>query len=107
MRATSRRLSQAIGAPANYLLLLNTIAAAEVDNPGTVLKNVVIQDSLPERSHYFDAGVTQVIVPGLEIGLDAYYKIARDLIDDGQFGAAYVLTAFNYAQGEMKAWNSK
>ena len=35
--------SQAVGAPANYLLLLNTIAAAEVGNPGTVLKNVVIQ----------------------------------------------------------------
>ena len=98
---------QAIGAPANYLLLQNTIAAAEVGNPGTVLKNVIINDSLPERSHYFDAGVTQVLAPGLEIGVDAYYKIARDLIDDGQFGAAYVLTAFNYAQGENEGLELK
>jgi outer membrane receptor protein involved in Fe transport len=50
----------------------------------------------PERSHYFDAGITQKIFPGLEVGVDAYYKIARDLLDDGQFGAALVLDAFNY-----------
>jgi hypothetical protein len=42
----------------------------------------------------------QQVLPGLEVGVDAYYKKATNLIDDGQFGAAYVLTAFNYAQGE-------
>ena len=40
------------------------------------------------------------MLPGLEVGVDAYYKKATNLIDDGQFGAAFVLTAFNYAQGE-------
>jgi len=35
-------------------------------------------------------------MPGLEVGVDAYYKIARDLLDDGQFGQAYVLDGFNY-----------
>jgi outer membrane receptor protein involved in Fe transport len=50
----------------------------------------------PERSNYFDVGVTQRVLPGLTIGIDAYYKLARDLLDDGQFGAAYVLTGFNY-----------
>jgi hypothetical protein len=64
----------------------------------------------PERSNVFDVGVTQKIyaIPGLEVGVDAYYKTATDLLDDGQFGAAYVLTAFNYARGmnegvELKA----
>ena len=33
---------------------------------------------------------------GLELGLDAYYKTARDLLDDGQFGAALILNGFNY-----------
>jgi outer membrane receptor protein involved in Fe transport len=50
----------------------------------------------PERSHYVDVGVTQRLLPGLDVGIDAYYKRAKNLIDDGQFGAAYVLTAFNY-----------
>jgi outer membrane receptor protein involved in Fe transport len=53
----------------------------------------------PERSHYFDIGVDQTVLPGLTMGVDAYYKVARDMIDDGQFGAALVLTQFNYAQG--------
>src|SRR5580658_3723273 len=53
----------------------------------------------PERSHYFDAGVDQTVLPGLTMGLDAYYKMARDMIDDGQFGAAVVLTQFNYTKG--------
>jgi outer membrane receptor protein involved in Fe transport len=72
---------------------------------------------LPERAHVFDVGVTQTFLRGckpvpagyftkapklttdcesLELGVDAYYKSTRDLLDDGQFGAALVLTEFNY-----------
>ena len=54
-----------------------------------------------ERSNYFDAGVSQVVVPGLTIGVDAYYKQSKNLIDEGQFGAPIILTAFNYAQGQQ------
>ena len=36
---------------------------------------------------------------GLDLGIDAYYKIATDLIDNGLFGQALVLSAFNYARG--------
>ena len=35
----------------------------------------------------------------LDLGVDAYYKIATDLIDNGNFGQALVLSAFNYAKG--------
>lgn len=52
-----------------------------------------------ERSHYFDVGVSQVVLPGLTTGVDAYYKISNNLIDEGQFGAPIILTAFNYAHG--------
>jgi outer membrane receptor protein involved in Fe transport len=55
---------------------------------------------LPERSHVFDVGVDQVVLTGLTVSVDAYYKRATDLLDDGQFGAALVLDAFNYAKGE-------
>ena len=54
-----------------------------------------------ERSNYFDVGVSQVIIPGLTVGVDAYYKIAKNLIDEGQFGAPIIQTAFNYAQGRV------
>ena len=38
----------------------------------------------------------------LDLGLDAYYKIATDLIDNGNFGQALVLSAFNYAKGVVQ-----
>ena len=37
-----------------------------------------------ERDHYFDAGATQTVIPGLNVGIDSYYKKATDLIDEGQ-----------------------
>ncbi|MFL6763930.1 MAG: TonB-dependent receptor [Sphingomicrobium sp.] len=52
-----------------------------------------------EREHYFDAGVEQRFNGGFKLGLDAYYKIKRNLLDEGQFGAAVVLSPFNYAKG--------
>ncbi|PTB22545.1 TonB-dependent receptor [Trinickia symbiotica] len=55
----------------------------------------------PERSHYFDIGISQRVTSDLTLGLDAYYKIARDLIDEGQFGNALIFTAFNYEQGRV------
>ena len=54
-----------------------------------------------ERDHYFDAGVTQQIIPGLNVGIDSYYKKARDLIDEGQFGPALIFETFNYAKGRV------
>jgi TonB dependent receptor len=54
-----------------------------------------------ERSHYFDVGINQILLPHLIVGLDGYYKLARDLIDEGQFGAPIILTAFNYAKAHV------
>jgi outer membrane receptor protein involved in Fe transport len=52
-----------------------------------------------EREHYFDAGVEQRFNGGFKLGLDAYYKKKKNLLDEGQFGAAVVLSPFNYAKG--------
>ena len=85
---------QALAGPTNTFAFQNTTAQPEIFQNSPVL---------PERSHVFDVGATQQFggfLNGLEVGVDAYYKIAKDLIDDGQFGAAYILTAFNYEKGE-------
>jgi outer membrane receptor protein involved in Fe transport len=55
-----------------------------------------------ERAHYFDAGFELQPTDGLKLGFDAYYKIATNLLDEGQFGAPIVLTSFNYGQAEVK-----
>jgi outer membrane receptor protein involved in Fe transport len=53
----------------------------------------------PERSHYFDAGVTQRVTSAITVGVDAYYKKATDLLDEGQFGTALINTPYNYQTG--------
>jgi outer membrane receptor for ferrienterochelin and colicins len=54
-----------------------------------------------ERDNYFDVGAQQRI-GGLILGVDAYYKKAKNLIDEGQFGAPIILTPFNYREGYAK-----
>ena len=89
-------------APANIALFDGTTGAPPAGQGNSPV--------LPERSHYFDAGVDQNIPFGcskpaakdctdLDLGVDVYYKIATDLIDNGNFGQALVLSAFNYAHG--------
>ncbi len=83
---------QAQAAQSNFALFANTTNAPDTGmNFGDPVK--------PERSHYFDVGVDQTVLPGLDMGIDAYYKMSKDMLDDGQFGAAVVLTQFNYARG--------
>jgi hypothetical protein len=54
-----------------------------------------------ERAQYFDVGIVHKFTPEYQVGLDGYYKIAQNLIDDGQFGTAPILSAFNYAHGQI------
>jgi len=55
----------------------------------------------PERDHLFDAGIIEQPLPGLSLGVDAYYKKAADLIDEGQFGPALIFETFNYRKGRV------
>ena len=52
-----------------------------------------------EREHLFDAGFNLTPIPHVTLSVDGYYKIKRNLLDDGQFGTALVLAPFNYARG--------
>ena len=54
-----------------------------------------------EKSNYYDAGITQKILPGLQIGLDGYYKTAQQQLDDGLFGQSLILSSFNYSEGRV------
>jgi outer membrane receptor protein involved in Fe transport len=73
-------------------LFNGTSAAASVTKDNTVRA---------EHDNYFDLGAEQVLPHGIRLSLDSYYKSARQLIDEGQFGAPIILTAFNYAKGQV------
>jgi outer membrane receptor protein involved in Fe transport len=54
-----------------------------------------------ERANYYDVGATQTIIPGLQLGLDGYYKTAENELDDGLFGQTLILSAFNYEKSRI------
>jgi outer membrane receptor protein involved in Fe transport len=54
-----------------------------------------------ESSDYVDAGITHKFLPGLQGGVDAYYKWAHEQIDDGLFGQTLIPSAFNYEKGQV------
>jgi outer membrane cobalamin receptor len=70
---------------------------------GTTNQAAIQQSSSvkPERAHYFDVGMTEQFTETLSVGVDGYYKEARDLLDEGQFGAALIFSPFNYARGNQ------
>ncbi len=55
-----------------------------------------------ERTNYFDFGVSQKVGANLTLNADAYYKKITNLIDEGQFGQALILSPFNYQFGYAK-----
>ncbi len=55
-----------------------------------------------ERTNYFDLGISQKVGSNLTLNADAYYKKITNLIDEGQFGQALILSPFNYQFGYAK-----
>jgi outer membrane receptor protein involved in Fe transport len=54
-----------------------------------------------ERSDYYDVGATQKVTSDFHVGLDGYYKVARNQLDEGQFGPTVIFSPFNYAKGDV------
>jgi outer membrane receptor protein involved in Fe transport len=73
--------------------LFNNTTAASGGGPNDTPK--------AERADYFDAGIEQKIFGNWTVGLDSFYKMSKNLIDEGQFGAPIILTPFNYAVGRQ------
>ena len=66
--------------------------------------NIAGQNDLPyaQRDNYYDIGAEQKIGKHITVGIDSYERVARNLLDEGQFGAPIILTPFNYKYGRNK-----
>lgn len=71
-------------------------AFANTTNAPAVTQNSQVK---PERSYNFDIGATQQLGDHWQIGLDSYYKLVHNMLDEGQFGQALIMTPFNYQHG--------
>ena len=54
-----------------------------------------------ERAHSFDVGVIQRLGDSVQVGVDSYAKLVKNLLDEGQFGSALLFTPFNYQEGRV------
>jgi len=83
--------------PALELVASSTVALFN----GTTNQSPVTTDDKvkAERSHNFDIGATHQLTDEIKLGVDGYYKLVHDLLDEGQFGTALVYTPFNYQHG--------
>jgi outer membrane receptor for ferrienterochelin and colicins len=82
----------------------NTFAATVNQFDGTSNASSItngISATRCERADYFDAGISQKINKHLQVGLDSYYKYAKNQLDDGLFGQTLILQPFNYSRGEI------
>lgn len=55
-----------------------------------------------ERTSYYDVGISHQVGPKLTLTAEAYDKDIRNMLDEGQFGQALILTPFNYARGKAR-----
>jgi outer membrane receptor protein involved in Fe transport len=74
--------------------------AGTTEEPSVMLNDPV----RAERSDYIDFGLTVKPLPHLELGFSGYYKFAENYVDEGQFGAPVLLSAFNYAYAQVKGF---
>jgi len=85
--------------PASELVAGSDIALYD----GTTNAQPAIGSTTPlsERSDYYDVGISQQVGEHLTLGLDAYDRKVDRLQDEGQFGAAYIYSTFNYRRGHI------
>ena len=51
-----------------------------------------------QREHMFDVGAQHLFGSHLTLGIDAYYKLATNLLDDTTLGGTLIQSPFNYAK---------
>lgn len=85
--------------PPNELVGNNTIVASQ----GTTSAPPSSQNDpvKSESTNYYDVGISHRLTPYVTLGMDAYYKQVKHLLDEGQFGSALLFTPFNYAHGQI------
>ena len=84
---------------------LETVAASDIaafNNTSAASGVTTATPVKAERANYYDAGISQKILPGLQVGLDGYYKTAHNQLDDGFFGQSLIASSFNYTQGRVE-----
>ncbi|MBF6570694.1 MAG: TonB-dependent receptor [Candidatus Binataceae bacterium] len=68
---------------------------------GTVAEPAVPENSKPQpmTDYYFDTGIRQLIAHNLQLGLDSFFQLQHNVLDEGQFGSSLIFSPINYRRG--------
>ncbi|MES2058503.1 MAG: TonB-dependent receptor, partial [Pseudomonadota bacterium] len=86
--------------PAPFANVATTSVAKFVNTSAEAPNGLTSTTPFAERQDYLDIGAEQKL-GDVTIGIDAYHRRSKNLIDEGQFGAPIILTPFNYAHGRI------
>ena len=84
---------QELASQSSIDLYKNTTNAASVERSDNVKS---------ERTQYYDIGLNHKFNQQLTLTADVYYKKIHNLLDEGQFGQALILSPYNYEKGTAK-----
>ena len=76
--------------------LITTAALSKFQNTTNASENIINDPVKAEKTNYYDIGISHKLTSEINLGLDAYYKDIRNMLDKGQFGSALIYTPFNY-----------
>lgn len=59
----------------------------------------------PQRSDYFDAGIIQQVTPHIKVGIDTYFSLIHQWLDEAQLGNSLVFSPLNFRNG--RSWGAE
>ncbi len=68
---------------------------------GTTAAPAVLENSKPKpmTNYYFDLGARDTIARVFDLGVDAFFQLQRNVLDEGQFGSSLIFSPVNYRRG--------
>ena len=67
-------------------------------NEGETTQNDIVKS---ESTNYYDIGVKHRLSDTANVGLDAFYKDIKNMLDRGQFGKTLIYSPFNFEKGRV------
>jgi TonB dependent receptor/Carboxypeptidase regulatory-like domain len=87
------------------LELISHKSIEEFDGTSNAVPDVGNENVKPEQDDYFDAGIIRQFTPHIKIGIDTYFDLIHQWLDEAQLGNSLVFSPLNYSKG--RSWGTE
>jgi hypothetical protein len=80
------------------------LATEDIDRfVNTTAEPGILRNSPPKpmADYFFDLGMRHRFSFGLQLGVDGFFELERDVLDEGQFGSSLIFAPINYRLGRI------